>query len=256
MTERPDDRSARGERPATDFRLYGFGMAFVGGWARLQYGLEALGVENVPAKGGALVVANHGSFLDIAAIAKTCPRRVSFVARENLVDIPVLGFLIRHWGPILLRRGAIDVAAIRAVVESLRAGNLVVLFPEGTRTRDGELQRFQRGFALAVRRAGVPILPVGIAGSFEAFPRTRKIPRLRGRLVVSYGPPFALPAHERPEDLDTVASAILREMARARERWSERARLPYRAPSAPRLESNTEPAVPTPPRGGGPGSEQ
>lgn len=228
------DRSRTGVRPKTDERLYGFARFVVSLWFRFHYGLHCLGAERVPETGGILIVANHASFLDICVLACALRRRLTFVARENLVDIPILGFLIRHWGPILLRRGASDLTAVRDVVEALSSGKAVCVFPEGTRTRDGALQPLQRGALFVVERTRVPVVPVGIAGTYEILPRTRRVPRLWGTLAVSFGSPFDpfAPSSGGVEmnPLERVRAAIELERTRAYELWEaqggQRARVP------------------------------
>jgi 1-acyl-sn-glycerol-3-phosphate acyltransferase len=258
---KPDDRSKLGKRPATDFKLYWFARASLGTWLHGQYGQETIGNERLPDRGGALIVANHNSFLDIPAIGGSSPKRpVAFVSRENIVDIPILGFFVRHWGGILIRRGAADVAALREIVESLtEKGDLVCLFPEGTRSRDGELQPLQRGALFAARKAKVPMLAAGIAGTFEILPRTRKIPTLRGKIVVSYSEPISLTPSD--DALERMGAALAAEVARARERWSQAMGRPYpihsqSKGSSSQLSPNTGSVVFTPPNGGGRETQQ
>jgi 1-acyl-sn-glycerol-3-phosphate acyltransferase len=244
----PGDRSKSGTRPKTDERLYAITRNTVKAVFSVQYGLRSVGAEGVPRDGGLLVVANHSSFYDICVLACTSKRRLTFVTRENLVDIPILGRLICHWGPILLKRGAADLTAYREVIAALQNGKAVVLFPEGTRTPDGELQPFRPGALAVVKRARVPIVAVGIAGSFEVLPRTRKFPRLLGRMAASWGRPFDLTdvAESKPDEaLARMRAEIEAEVAKARALRSG-ARL---APTQP----NSGTVVSSPSHDGGPG---
>jgi len=130
-------------------------------------------------EGGLLLVANHASFLDIPIVANTLTRHITFVARDTLADSRFIGWVIRVCGGILIRRGEGDRAALRAIGERLDAGYAVAIFPEGTRCRDGRLAPFRGGAVFAARRSRVPILPIGIRGTYQAFSRHHKLPRIR-----------------------------------------------------------------------------
>src|SRR4030095_659274 len=126
--------------------------------------LEAIDAQRVPASGGALLAANHASFLDLPAVGCSVRPLLTFVARDPPTALPVLGWLIRHGGAILLRRGAADVAAIRQIVDAAREGQLVAIYPEGTRSADGELKALRHGILIAARRAERPGVHIGIGG--------------------------------------------------------------------------------------------
>jgi len=130
-------------------------------------------------EGGLLVVANHASFLDIPIVANSLTRHISFVARDTLAESRFIAWVIRVSGGILIRPGESDRAALRAIGERLEAGYAVAIFPEGTRSLDGRLGPFRGGALFAARRSRVPILPIGIRGTFEAFSRRHKLPRPR-----------------------------------------------------------------------------
>lgn len=146
--------------------------------------LRRINTTRVPREGPALLVANHASHLDppILGLCVTT-RRMRPVARESLFKNPVFGRLLRTLGCIPLRDNEGDIGAVRTALESLKRGEVVILFPEGSRSYDGELQPFKRGAALLLRRAKCPVVPVAIDGAFEAWPRTRKFPRVLSRRV-------------------------------------------------------------------------
>ena len=172
---------------------------------RLLFRIRVYGRQNLPERGGMLIAANHQSYLDIPVISYGAwKRHVAYVARASLAGSRLLGWTMRHCGAILIRRGERDVAAIRAMTEALEAGDLVGLFPEGTRTRDGALGPFKKGAALAARRAGVPILPCAIRGTFEAWPPQRRLPRVR-RLEIEFGEAID---SGRPDAIDAARASI------------------------------------------------
>lgn len=158
---------------------------------------EARGMENVPKRGPALLAANHASFLDPPALGIALARQVYFVARGTLADSKKLDIFMWLSDVIRIRRGEADSAAIRKVMQRLGEGGLVGLFPEGTRSLDGKLGEFEEGTILIARRAKVPIIPVGIAGTFEALPKGRGLRRHPIRVV--YGKPFDASAGSRAE---------------------------------------------------------
>ncbi len=158
----------------------------------LFFRIRAWGVENVPREGGCILAANHQSFLDPPVAGLALPRRMHFVARSSLFRLRLVGAWLRAQHGVPIERGTGDRAAMRHVVELLRQGAGLVLFPEGTRTRDGSVGPFQPGFASIAARAGVPIVPAAIDGAFQAWPRWRKLP-CWGRIQVAYGEPLAPP---------------------------------------------------------------
>lgn len=151
---------------------------------RVLYGYRRFGAERVPRTGAFLVVCNHQSFLDpVLAGNAIRPRQFTSLARHGLFEAPVLGSLIRAWHAVPVRQGESDPTAIRTIIGELKDGRAVLIYPEGSRTHDGALQPFARGVSLILRRSPCAVLPVAIEGAFDAWPRTRKAPRLFGARV-------------------------------------------------------------------------
>ena len=157
----------------------------------LLFDLKVHGKHHVPASGGVLVLANHQSYLDPILIAVQLRRPVSFMARSGLFTNRYFGWLIRNLHAFPVRQGEGDVGAIRETVRRLQDGHVLNIYPEGSRTEDGELQRIEPGAALVVRKAGVPIVPAVIDGSFQAWPKTKRMFR-QYPIRVLYGPPMHL----------------------------------------------------------------
>lgn len=158
-------------------------LGVFGGW-RTQ------GRENVPDGRGVILAANHQSFLDIPLIALGMGRRhVCFVARDSLARSRFLAFVMRQCGAVLVRRGSSDREALRAMMEHLERGDVVSIFPEGTRTKDGSVGEFQKGALWLATKSDAAVVPVGIDGTFRVLPRDAKRPR-RARMRISFGPPI------------------------------------------------------------------
>jgi len=154
------------------------------------YGLRVEGRENWPAAGGALVCANHQSMFDPPLVGLTCSRRINTLARDTLFLIPGLKHLIAFLDAIPIDREGGGLAGLKETLRRLKAGEMVLIFPEGTRTSDGEIAPLKPGFLAVARRSRVPLVPVGIDGAYQAWPRSARLPRL-GRLAVVIGPPFS-----------------------------------------------------------------
>jgi 1-acyl-sn-glycerol-3-phosphate acyltransferase len=173
-------------------------------WLYVLHRLRVRGREHVPASGGALIVSNHQSFLDIPVIAAATRRHVSFVARDTLAETRWLAFVMRGCGAVLLKRGTADRKGLTAMIRHLELGDCVSIFPEGTRSTDGRLGEFHGGALVAARRTGVPIVPAAIRGAFEAFPRGARLPRPK-RISIEFGAPVDPRA---PDALELVRGRV------------------------------------------------
>jgi 1-acyl-sn-glycerol-3-phosphate acyltransferase len=175
---------------------------------RLLFRPRLEGRERLPATGGALLCANHQSFLDIPLVAHLTPRHVAFVARANLAHSGLLAWVMRESGAVLIHPGRPDRAALRAMVAHLEAGDLVAIFPEGSRTWDGSLGELRAGALVAARLAKVPVVPIGIRGAFEAWPRQRRLPRPR-RVAARVGAPIDADAPDALEQLRASLAELI-----------------------------------------------
>jgi 1-acyl-sn-glycerol-3-phosphate acyltransferase len=187
--------------------FYDFSKAAVRIWARTVLRARVSGAANVPMDGPLIVACNHLSYLDPPIMGCLCPRRIRYMAKKELFEMPVLGTMIRALGAYPVDRHGSATAAIRRSLSVLEAGGAVGIFPEGTRNRDGTVAP-QTGVALLASLAKAPVVPACIRGSDRAL-------RL-ARVDVAFGPPLSLAAGRKAtrEDLakftNTVMSAIER----------------------------------------------
>lgn len=152
-------------------------------------GFRATGREHVPRSGGALLVSNHLSHLDVFVLGLLLPRPLNYVARSSLF-IPVLGPFIRSVGGFPIQREGMGAQGLKETLRRIKNGGIVTLFPEGTRSRDGELADLKAGIAVLAARTRVPVVPAAVAGTFEAWPRSRRVPGCHP-VRVHYGQPIA-----------------------------------------------------------------
>jgi 1-acyl-sn-glycerol-3-phosphate acyltransferase len=152
--------------------------------------VRTVGLENVPLRGGALLAANHQSYLDPPLIGAYLPREMHFMARRTLFRNPLFGAIIGRLNAFAIERDTADVKGVKNAIERLQRGNLLLVFPEGTRTRDGTVGRMKAGIGILAERAAVPIVPVLIVGARDVWPKGAVFPRL-GRISIVYGRPMA-----------------------------------------------------------------
>lgn len=178
-------------------------------YLRVAYRFKVRGSEHVPAHGPVLFVSNHQSFLDPAITANAATDRpFRPFARESLFRFKPFGMLIRSFGALPVAGAGSDMAVMRVALSELAAGRCVHVYPEGTRSEDGRMKAFERGVLLLQRRAKVDVVPMGIDGACDAWPKGKSLPGLRGRIEVHIGPAIssARLAELGPED----ALALLR----------------------------------------------
>jgi len=181
---------------------------------RLLYRPKAVGLENIPPDGPAIIAANHQSFLDDLLLPLIVPKRkVVFLGKAEYFEKWYLRWFFKGANVIPVRRqnrsGA--EAALQAGVQALREGKLVGIFPEGTRSPDGRLYRGKTGVARMALEAQAPIVPVAIVGTFEAMPYDRKMPK-PGRVEIRFGRPLTFERHYEPPSDRFVLRSVTDEL--------------------------------------------
>ena len=151
---------------------------------------RAFGRHHVPDRGGVLLVCNHQSFLDPIMAGVPIQRECHFMARATLFAQPAFARLIRSVNAFPVKRGEADLGAIKQTLRLLKQGHIVIVFPEGTRSPDGRVQPMRSGVILIARKARVPIVPTLILGTYQAWPRQRKLPHA-APVLIAYDRPLA-----------------------------------------------------------------
>jgi len=154
---------------------------------RLVFRHHTLHRELIPESGGALIVANHVSYLDPSMVGASFRRPIYYLARKSLFK-GFLGWLLPRIQVMPVDRGKGDIASLKRILTLLKEGNRVLIFPEGTRSPDGTLQAAEAGIGFIIAKCEVPVIPVRLFGAFECWPRTAKYPR-PGRITLVPGPP-------------------------------------------------------------------
>jgi len=145
--------------------------------------------DRVPLTGGVLLVCNHQSFLDPLLVSLGLNRECSFMARSTLWKNRWFGGLIAHFNSFPVKRDSADLTAVKETLRRLKAGECIIVFPEGTRTQTGRIGPLLKGVSAMAKKAGVPIVPVAITGAFDMWPRHARWPKSVS-VWVDFGPPI------------------------------------------------------------------
>lgn len=199
--------------------LYGVSHYWLRGMFDMFFRGEVTGLENLPKSGAFLIAANHASHLDPLLIGSNVPRQMCFFARKTLWSGGFMSWWLDAVGTIPVDRdGGQDVGALKRVLRALAEGKVMIIFPEGTRTLDGELQEPKPGVGFMVCKTQVPVVPARIFGSFEAFGKGAKVPKLGTPVTVVFGPPISPAAYDEPkagkERYQIASSRIMAEIAK------------------------------------------
>jgi len=163
----------------------------------------------VPLNGPVILASNHASYLDPPLVGSGLHRGINYLARDTLFRFPGLGWLLRKWDAVPVDREGGGAAGLRAILDRLLAGGAIILFPEGTRTRDGKLQPAKSGIGLTVIKSNAVVVPVRVFGTYEAYGRHVKIPRPY-QAVVKYGRPISF--EKLRAEAKTCSKARLKEI--------------------------------------------
>ena len=145
--------------------------------------------KRVPESGAVILASNHASFLDPPLVGAGLHRECTFLARETLFRFAFTRWLLTKWQAVPIDRDGSSASGMKRILEALNRGRAVILFPEGTRTRDGQLQKVRSGVGLIAAKTDAPVVPVRVWGTYEAYGRNVKFPKPK-RVAVKYGEPL------------------------------------------------------------------
>lgn len=173
------------------------------GFFSLFFRLRVQGLEHFR-PGAGIIAANHVSLYDPEVVSISCPEEVHFLAKESLFRVPILGRLIRVLNAHPVSRDSSDVSTFKLIIRLLAGGRKVILFPEGGRSKDGDIQPLEKGLPFLVHKAKCPIFPVYVSGTFEAWPKGRKVPKFWGRIQCFFGPPIEWAEFEKMDKKEAM----------------------------------------------------
>jgi 1-acyl-sn-glycerol-3-phosphate acyltransferase len=183
--------------------FYSFARSVVAGIIKPIYRIEVIGLEHFPKEGGVLLCTNHIHNFDPLVVGTTTPRPVHFMAKEEIFKVPVLGNIVRKCNAFPVKRGLGDREALRAGLKVLKDGNVFGLFPEGTRSKTGEIGKGLSGAGFFALRTEANVLPCAIIGPYKSF----------GKLKVVYGKPIAMEeVRSKKASADEVTELIMSEI--------------------------------------------
>ena len=169
--------------------LYFLGWVCFRAIYKFYFGWRVYNPERVPLNGPVILASNHTSYIDPPLVGAGLRRGINYLAREDLFRFPVVGWVLHNWNTVPVDRDGGGAKGLKAILDRLLDGGAIILFPEGTRSRDGKLQPARSGIGLTVIKSTAPVIPVRVFGTFEAFGRHMRFPKPR-RVAVKYGEPM------------------------------------------------------------------
>jgi len=157
---------------------------------KIFWRMEIIGIENLPESGGLIIASNHVSYLDPAVLVASLNRKIYFITKKEVFKNTFVSFILKSLNAFSVDRENVDMLAFKKAINILREEKVLGIFPEGTRSSNGELQELKLGAIKIAMKTGVPILPVGIIGTHKIYPRGIKFPILfKHKIIVKYGAP-------------------------------------------------------------------
>jgi len=178
--------------------FYGFFHFLAANLHAMWFRGEVTGTENFPLDGPFLIASNHASHLDPPLVGCHVPRQMRFFARKSLWNNRIMAWWMNQVETIPVERDSGDIGAIKRVLQALKENRAIVLFPEGTRSPDGRLQKAKPGVGLMACKTGVPVVPCRIFNSHQAFSKGSYIPNFGTPIYAVFGPPIPASEYDDP----------------------------------------------------------
>ena len=184
---------------------------------RIFHSFKVRGAHNIPTAGPFILASNHSSYFDPPALGCKLPRNLHYFARDSLFFWP-LGLLIRNLNSIPVNRSRLDIATLKKVLKVLQSGDPLLVFPEGTRSQDGQLGSGKKGIGLLLAKSQSDVLPARVMGGNKVLGKGMFIPRIGQKLMVTYGPILKFkeldPGKSDPHRYETIANRVLEEISK------------------------------------------
>ena len=178
---------------------------------------KVYGLDNIPSSGPFILASNHQSFFDPPALGCRLPRNLHYFARDSLFFWP-LGILIRNLNSIPVNRSTLDIKTLKLVLSVLNQGNPLLVFPEGTRSCNDQIQSGKKGIGLLLAKSGVPVVPAKVIGGYKVLGRGMIFPRIGKQIVIKYGPVVYMkdldPGKAASNRYEVIAQRVISEITR------------------------------------------
>ncbi len=169
--------------------IYFIGWSFYRIAFKFYFGWRVYHRDRVPLKGGVIIASNHASFLDPPLVGSSLSRDVHYFGRKSLFRNPLVAWVLKYMNSVPLDRDGGGGSGLKIIIERLEDGAAILLFPEGTRTQDGQLQPVRAGIGLTVIKTTAPVVPVRVFGTFEAWGRGGGLPKPL-RVAIKFAKPM------------------------------------------------------------------
>ncbi len=193
-----------------DYRYSEFGYKL---WFKIRpifkklFRVQVEGVENIPQEKGCIIASNHRSNLDPFVLNVISPRPILFMAKQELFQVPLLGWFIKKAGAIPVKRNRRDIGALKKAIELIKEGQCIGIFPEGRRAEPGQFRKPQSGVGLLVARTQAPVVPVRIEGTDIVYPVGSKIPKAgKSSIKIKIGKPLKI---EESDNYQQISEHIM-----------------------------------------------
>jgi 1-acyl-sn-glycerol-3-phosphate acyltransferase len=203
-------------KPIPNPKLYELTRSIASWYFSTLYDYTQSGIENVPSQGPVIFAANHVSFYDPPAIGACLQRQINYFARDTLFK-GLFGKGLVQIGTIPVARENAEIKSLKAIFNSLKAGGAVAIYPEGTRSQDGLLAEPKAGAGMIACKSRATLIPTRVFGTYEAYGRQHKLPKIGGRIHIAYGRPMTTeeldPGKAHPERYLEASRRVMQRIA-------------------------------------------